>query len=183
MEAKAAFPLIISSVSRSNSLLGHRATYLEDLAIAICPDVPHVRRPTRPSPMCSALHLLFRFPLLMPEGQIKLSAQQAHRRAQQPFHMNTPLNPATFTAIYHLGHTHTHARMYRVYSENGPSHLNKPVCPLPTFHFSLNAFRSVGSRLIIEAALITPRKLLYSLNMYYYLESELGIDSVFPISV
>lgn len=128
MEAKAAFPLIISSVSRSNSLLGHRATYLEDLAIAICPNAPRVRRPTRPGPMCSALHLLFLFPPLMPEGQIKLSAQQAHRRAQQPFHMNTPLNPATFTAIYHLGHTHTHTHI-RTYigwnSENGPSHLNK----------------------------------------------------------
>lgn len=133
MEAKAAFPLIISSVSRSNSLLGHRTTYLEDLAIAICPNAPRVRRPTRPSPMCSALHLLFLFPPLMPEGQIKLSAQQAHRRAQQPFHMNTPLNPATFTAIHHLGHTHTPVCI-GWNSENGPSHLNKRL----SVHFALS---------------------------------------------
>lgn len=150
-------------MSRSNSLPGHRTTYLEDVAFAICPDAPRdraVQRLAHPSRMYSALHLLFLFPFLMPVGQIKLSAQQAHRGAQQPFHMNRPLNPATFTAIYHLGHTHS-ALCIGWDPENGPLHLNKRLSVhLALSYFSLNALRSVSSRLISEAAIITPAKLL-----------------------
>lgn len=87
------------------------------------------------SRMCSALHLLFHFRLLTLVGQIKLSALQAHGGAQQPFHKNRPLNPATFTAIYHLGPTHTHTRLcIRGTSEKGPLHLNKPL----SVHFTVS---------------------------------------------
>ncbi len=106
---------------------------------------------------CTMLRLLFHlvsWSWELPAGQIKLSALQMHRGAQQPFHKNRALNPSTFTAIHHLRQTHSEPQQPSLSQQAQkitPVAIQGCIFPPCTLHRSLSlsvALRSVSSCLI-----------------------------------